>query len=419
MKRILLYSLFLSALLAAAACRKEDNRPAVQFGAALYSVYAHGTVQVAVCTDEAVAADLVVPVYFGGAAVKETDYAASGDAVTIAAGSDTGYLEIRDIALSEEKQIVLTLEAPDGYVAGLRAKAVVAPIAEEALIYSFETETADLLESYIATVSVSGSVSGSDFRAVEDIEIPFLLQGEGAGAVRAGSARIPAGSNKGQASFSLADPAFSGRIPVSVSADPSSGRFLPGDNGSLLLTVLGVQTPDKLLGTWRFDHIYELAQLEEWFFLMEDDPELIPKRNEGFTLTFAREGDDIVLTPGTSGDFAAFFRKATVSLTTPKNNNGPLLGRYTANDSNGWFAEAKEPPYQQNTYYKLSQANRSFDNKAEKLGEAVVVFRLTAQGNLVLELRDYDAPPFGFMWWEDSKFDVEMFSFASLFTPVK
>ena len=419
MKRILLYSIFLSALFAAAACRKEDNRPTVQFGAALYTVYAHGSVQVTVTTDKPAETPVVVPVYFGGAAVKETDYSVSADAVTIAAGMDTGHLEITDISLSEEKQIVLTLEAPDGYATGLRARAVVSPVADEALIYTFETGTADLLESYVANVTVTGTVSGEEFKAKEDIEIPLTLLGDGADAVRATSIRIAAGQNKGQAQFSLMDPAFSGNVPASVAADPAASRFLPGDTGTLLLSVRGIQTPDKLLGSWKFDHIYELAQLEEWFFLMEDDPDLIPKRNEGFTLTFAKEGDNVVLTPGTSGDFAAFFRKATVTLTAPKNNNGAVLGTCTANDSNGWYAEAKEPPYQQNTYYKLSQANRSFDNSAEKLGEAVVVFRLKGDGNLVVELRDYDAPPFGFMWWEDKKFDVEMFSFASLFTPVK
>ena len=150
MKRTIL--LLLLGVLALAGCKKDEPLPTVQFGAALYTVYSHGSVQVAVLTEAPVEKDLVVPVYFGGAAVKETDYSVSADAVTIAAGADTGYLEITDIALSEEKQIVLTLEAPDGYDTGLRAKAVVSPVAEEALIYSFETPAADLLESYTATV---------------------------------------------------------------------------------------------------------------------------------------------------------------------------------------------------------------------------------------------------------------------------
>ena len=413
------FSIFLTALLVLAGCKKDEPLPTVQFGAARYTVYSHGSVPVAVITEEPVETPLVVPVYFGGGAVKETDYTVSGDAVTIAAGEDTGYLEISDVALSEEKQIVLTLEAPDGYDTGLRAKAVVSPVAQEALIYSFATPTADLLESYTATVTLTGAVSGKEFKATEDLEIPLIIHGDGAEAVRASSVRIAAGQATGQAVLSLKDPAFSGNLPASVTADPAESRFLPGDTGSLLLTVRGVQTPDKLLGTWQFDHIVELAQVEEWFLVMEDDPEIIPKHNDGFTLTFAKEGDNVVLTPGTTGDLAAFFRKATVTLTAPKNNNGPVLGEYTADDNNGWYAEAKEAATQQNTYYKLSVANRSFDNTAEKPGEAVVVFRLRADGNLAVELRDYDAPPFGFMWWDDKKFDIEMFSFASVFTPVK
>lgn len=409
----------LAGILALAGCKKEEPLPTVQFGTALYTVYSHGSVQVAIMTEEPVETPLVVPVYFGGAAVKETDYTVSGEAVTIAAGEDTGYLEITDVALSEEKQIVLTLEAPDGYDTGLRAKAVVSPVAQEALIYSFSTPTADLLESYTATVTLIGAVSGKDFKATEDLEIPLIIHGDGAAAVQASAVRIAAGQATGQAVLSLKDPAYAGNQPASVSADPAESRFIPGDTGSLLLTVRGVQTPDKLLGTWQFDHIVELAQVEEWFLVMEDDPDIIPKHNDGFTLTFAKEGESVVLTPGTTGDFAAFFRKATVTLDAPKNNNGPVLGAYTADDNNGWYAEAKEAAYQQNTYYKLSQANRSFDNAAEKLGEAVVVFRLRSDGNLAVELRDYDTPPFGFMWWDENKFDIEMFSFASVFTPVK
>ena len=211
MKRIFPYILLAAAvLLAAAGCKKDEPLPTVQFGAALYTVYSHGSVQVAVLTEAPVEKDLVVPVYFGGAAVKETDYSVSADAVTIAAGADTGYLEITDIALSEEKQIVLTLEAPDGYDTGLRAKAVVSPVAEEALIYSFETPAADLLESYTATVTVTGAVSGKSFKATEDLEIPLVVHGDGAGAVRASSVRIAAGQASGQAVFSLTDPAFSG-----------------------------------------------------------------------------------------------------------------------------------------------------------------------------------------------------------------
>ena len=76
-------------------------------------------------------------------------------------------------------------------------------------------------------------------------------------------------------------------------------------------------------------------------------------------------------------------------------------------------------PYQFNTYYKLSSANRSFSSTKESLGDAIVVFNLVDEG-LIMEFRDYDEPGFGEMWWSlDEAFQTEMFSFASLFTKEK
>ena len=67
-----------------------------------------------------------------------------------------------------------------------------------------------------------------------------------------------------------------------------------------------------------------------------------------------------------------------------------------------------------NTYYLLSAANRAFSKTEEKIDESIIVFTII-DGNLIVELRDYDTPPFGKNWWDDGDFDADMFSFASLF----
>ena len=68
-----------------------------------------------------------------------------------------------------------------------------------------------------------------------------------------------------------------------------------------------------------------------------------------------------------------------------------------------------------NIYYELQTANRAFSKTKETLGKAVIVFTIMDEG-LVVEFRDYDKPPFGENWADDwSKFDADMFSFASLF----
>lgn len=67
-----------------------------------------------------------------------------------------------------------------------------------------------------------------------------------------------------------------------------------------------------------------------------------------------------------------------------------------------------------NMYYLLSAANRAFSKDNETIGEAVIVFTIVEEG-LAVEFRDYDKPPFAEYWWDDSKFDADMLSFASLF----
>ena len=197
--------------------------------------------------------------------------------------------------------------------------------------------------------------------------------------------------------------------------DPEYGRFIAGDNSSVSVAVRGVQTPDKLVGTWKFNKTFALNQINEDFTEMEEDTELIPTHNEGFTLTFAKEADGSVsLTPGGSGDFMNFFRKCKVSLATPINCTRPstILGKHTSYECQ-MYVSADGIPYQYNTYYTLSCVNRSFSADDETLGEAVVVFGLDDNG-LRLEFRDYDTPPFGEMLWDD-KFDPDFFGFASLF----
>ena len=66
------------------------------------------------------------------------------------------------------------------------------------------------------------------------------------------------------------------------------------------------------------------------------------------------------------------------------------------------------------TYFSLSSVNRSFDNESESLGTGAIAINYDADGNLLVHLKDYDEPPFGFMWWDG--FEGEMFGFVSRFT---
>lgn len=417
------------AVVSLVACNK-DNNPVLQFDKTLYTVYEKGEVTIGICVSEPSDADIVVPLRFNDGPVKDVDYTMSSESVVIEAGQSVGYVTLTNISMTADKPLAMSFEVPTGYSYGLRLLAIVNPDSQEALVYQFTTNKTYANESVVATIKVTGSVSGKDVVTAEDIYIPLVLEGEGSSAltfvpensssdVQPESevyALLRAGETKATVRFTVSD-GFSGDLNAVLSVDnEDNSRFIAGDNSTLSINVRGLQTPDKLLGTWEFSKVYDIDEVEEWFSELEDDPALLPTHNDGFTLTFAKsDNGDVTVTPGGTGDMLNFFRTATVSLTEPKNttSGSVSLGKYTVYDCNMYIAE-ESSTYQTNTYYKLSSANRAFSSAEESLGEAVVVFSLTDDG-LNVEFRDYDTPPFGEMWWDDSKFDPDVFGFASLF----
>ncbi|MBQ5528355.1 MAG: hypothetical protein IIU05_04825, partial [Bacteroidales bacterium] len=174
----------------------------------------------------------------------------------------------------------------------------------------------------------------------------------------------------------------------------------------------------RLAGTWKFAEVFDLEEIELWFEEGEDDPSLLPVNNENFTLTFTEdvETGEVTLTPGGTGDFANYFREAKVTLTNPMNcsTKAVILGDYTTYECNMFEAEVLEGAPFVYTYYALSNANRAFSAKTEALGTGVICVRLDEAGDLILQIRDYDTPPFGESWWDG--YDADMFSFCSRFT---
>ncbi len=429
-RRILTFMAAAAAAISMVSCQ-DDSKPTIEFEKILYTVYQKGSVDVTLTVSEPAASAIDIPLIFSGNAEKGTDYTVSAESIKIAAGETSGAITISDNCITEDKQISIGFTAPAGYNIGTKMVAVVSPDMQEALVYSFSMTRGYALESFIATINVTGTVSGKDFKATEDITIPLVLSGDGAAnltfvpeeqQVASVDARpsyyavIKAGQSSATAKFTVPE-GYSGDADavLAVNSDDAS-RFVPGDNSSVSIAVRGVQTPDKLVGTWKFSKVYDLDELNTWFEEYEDDVDALPTHNVGFTLTFAKESDGSVsLTPGGTGDFLNFFRKATVSFTAPINTTAKAvsLGKYTMLDNQQFVTEARGYAYQFNTYYKLSSANRAFSKDTETLGEAVVVFTLSDEG-LTVEFRDYDTPPFGEMWWDDS-FDPDMFGFASLF----
>lgn len=433
------------AALSLASCEKEGGKetPVLEFEKILYTVYDKGTVDVVIKSNVAVAEDVTIPVTFSGEAEKGVDYKivarddkgneiAAEDVVTIEAGKTAGAITVKNISLSEKKQISVSFAVPEGYAAGTKKTAVVAPDSQEALVYSFQMARGYALESFVTTIKVTGTVSGTDFKAAEDITIPLSLTGEGASVLQfveegadtrsiAAPAKGPyavlkAGQTSATVKFTVPE-GYSGDKEALLAVDSDAdSRFIEGGaTETVSIAVRGLQTPDKLVGTWKFSKVFSTEELvSNWVELFEIDESEVPCKNDGFTLTFTKEADGSVkLSPAGNGDFANFFREATVTLGAPINQTKPsiVLGKYTSLDCNMFIqADPDGTGYQYDTYYKLSSANRAFSAEAESLGEATIIFNLTDKG-LVVEFRDYDGDYVELY----GEFDPDFFSIPSLF----
>ncbi len=444
------------AALSLASCEKEGGKetPVLEFEKILYTVYDKGTVDVVIKSNVAVAENVTIPVTFSGEAEKGVDYKivarddkgneiAAEDVVTIEAGKTAGAITVKNISLSEKKQISVSFAVPEGYAAGTKKTAVVAPDSQEALVYSFQMARGYALESFVTTIKVTGTVSGTDFKAAEDIIIPLSLTGEGASVLQfveeketeggeteggadtrsiAAPAKGPyavlkAGQNSATVKFTVPE-GYSGDKEALLAVDSDAdSRFIEGGaTETVSIAVRGLQTPDKLVGTWKFSKVYDKATIIELWAdpdLLGTDESELPIHNEGFTLTFTKEDDGSVkLTPGGTGDFTKFFRTAIVTLGEPINQTKPsiILGKHTTYDCNMFIqSDPDGTGYQFDTYYKLSSANRAFSADVETLGESTVIFNLTDNG-LVVEFRDYEDELV-----EILGFDPDFSSFPSLF----
>lgn len=428
-KRILTFVAAAAAAVTISSCQKDD-KPTVEFEKSLYTVYAKRSVDVNIILSEPATENVSVMVTAAGA-VQGTDYEIVGNPVTIKAGETVGTFTVNNLALTEASPLNLGIECPAGYSLGTKFITIVTPDPEETLVYSFQTTTADVLGSYVATINVTGATSGDKLSLSDDVKIPLKITGDAAQYVVCDTyhttmskstpkivpyAVLQAGKNKATFKFSLADGFKDGdKIGVTVDLDEAA-RFIPGDNESAEYTLYSVNVPDAILGTWEFSKVFAKDELDFWFEDGKDDPALLPTKNDGFTLTFTKDETGVVtVTPNDKGDFADFFREATVTPTEPINysKQGVVIGKNTVSECTMFMGNDGYKVHT-NAYYLLSAANRAFSKDKETIGEAVVVFTIL-EGNLIVELRDYDTPPFGENWWDEGDFDADMFSFASLF----
>ena len=345
MKR-LLFALALTALVVS--CNKEDQLPSVEFEQNFYTLYSRGTVEIPIVLSRPAPYELEISLLPGGDAVEGTDYVLSDWKISFPEGSSSATVTVTDIGMTAERGVTLTINAGPNYTVGTKYKTVIELDAEEELIYNFTTTGSALHEKVTATLTLEGVHSGTNFRAPEELEIPIVLTGNEAGYVVPAADKfvIAKGASSAKMDFTPAD-----NIPrdlpgdVRVVLSVSGSRFHPGDRGTYTIKVeSGIQVPARLVGKWVFDHIYDKDELELWFDEGKEDLTLLPLSNKDFTLEFSEDEETgvVTLTPGKTGDFAAYFTETTpIILTTPKNysSEGIVLGKYTFQEINMFEAE--------------------------------------------------------------------------------
>ena len=248
------------------ACSKDD-KITVEFEKTLYSVHGGGSVDIAVNVSEPATSDISIGLLFSGSAASDK-YATSFDSVTIPAGETTGTVTISDIKISQEEQIVVGIAScPSGYTIGAKSVTIVTVDAEELLICSFTSTTDNAIGSYRARIDVSGAVSGKDLSLNEDVVIPLTVSGAAASYLNFGGephALLKAGDKVAFAEFSL-NPGFEEGAEVKLGIKEGEDRILIGNNDAMTLKLYGADIPEALLGTWTFDHVFALEEVEYFF----------------------------------------------------------------------------------------------------------------------------------------------------------
>lgn len=407
------------------ACTPEEEAPSAEFKDKILALHATQSVEVTVTLDKPAVEAVSIPVEFTCAS---NGFNTSAKNFDFATGESSKSMTVTDLNLPAGESITMKLLPVKGVTIGTNFTCVITKDAEETLIYTFSSAATELVSNGTSnvTLSLTGLYSGAKFMAAEDMIIPVVFEGEGKDLIGLEEGvtgfKVVKGGNTATLKL-IGKSEIESKSTAVLKLGTFEGAPLSAGEISSVTVSLSVFDINDLLGTWTFSEVYDVDELAFWFEDMEDDPTLLPLNNEGFTLNFSEDKDgNLILTPGTTGDFANFFRTATVTFTSPWSlcASNEITGKYSAKELNMFHAESLGiSEGVNNTFFELSQANRAFSSETETLGKSVISLRITEDGDLELSLRDYDTPPFGEMWWdydEEAGFDPEMFGFLSVFT---
>lgn len=342
--------------------------------------------------------------------------------VCFKAGETRAIANIKTDATAASITVALTA-VPKGFVMGAKLLCTLVPTENEALVYNFESSEGDVLESLTVKVKLAGVKSGTDYKAATDFKIPAHIYGDGMDLVDCNPfIEVKEGDDFGTMVIKAkngADDAFKSFV---IEVDPAEAGLIAGEKNDMVVNVIGVPTAKTLATTWVFNGLIDSDEeeglpLELWYMDYEEDFDSCPLKNEGFTLSIVEQDGTLKLTPGTTGDFANYYRSCTMTPCAPKNPvvNAITLGKYTAEQDNMFVSEVYGR-HQQSIFFELSDANLAFSKDSETLGKGCISISFNGRDEIIVTIHDYTLPT---DWWMENEWETELTGFACSFTRAK
>ncbi len=309
MKKFLFFVVAAAAVFVACDPNASETKPAVSFESALPLLDGSNGIFKVVVNDYAGTDPITIPVSFGGSAVKDTDYKVSAEAFVVGGESPVTEITVTPFAFSSGKDVTLTLELPEGFMAGKYPMASFT-FGEQQLYASFAGGTAEFIGSGEFTVNVfdgngQGRVleNGAEIAVEVDTQNSTAIEGTHFNFVGGKKAVVvAAGKRNGTIAVETVGDfdAEHNTIVLKLADD----RFSAGDHESVTIEIKSYWA--QLDGTWQIsEFITDKAYMMDVWYCDETQFTGYPELNTSDKITIDIENGKF--TPNITSNFKNYF----------------------------------------------------------------------------------------------------------------
>jgi hypothetical protein len=301
-------------------CKKKDELggSSLNFGRSIYVMKATVPLEIELKASVAPTAKLVVPAKISGSAILGEDYDLSAKEFVFEAGQSTAKIIATPKSnLTPDREIKLELPAVSGYSGGEKKQTIVVIEPKEKIMYSFTRSSGSLLGKMNLTVELKGELTGRDFKAPNDIEIPFTLLSKSTAVLgknftiegNVKSIKIKAGTRTGSITLDFvalgADGAKKAYLELGMpTASPEMYYVGAYKTFSVNITQLKFQ---DLLGKWKPVGITN-GDVFPQIFDDSDYTNSLPVKNDlSDYIEFVQDGNTDKIVPHLTGSLKSFF----------------------------------------------------------------------------------------------------------------